>query len=163
MSFTLHSRARSWFDIVDGRAFSRSLDPAQREAAPRFLMFDAYYCCLMVGLDEGRHGRASDLEPSNFLTGYPADYRGQAELIAGLLVEAELRRQDILPDDKESIEAEMVRLLDLKSQTRLSPPGDALLNLYAAAGFERIDERMPSPSNLEDFLVAYHRIWGRDG
>lgn len=163
MSFTLHSRARTWFDIVDGRAFARSLDPAQRESGPRFLMFDAYYCCLLVGLDEGRHGRAADLEPTEFLRGYPESYRGQAELIAGLLVDAELRRQDILPDDKESIEAEMVRLLDLKSQTRLSGPGDVLLNFYAASGFKKLDDSMPSPSNLEDFLVAYHRLWGSNG
>jgi len=159
MAFKLHSRARTWFDIVDTRAFARSLDPAQREAAPRFLMFDAFYCCLLVGLDGGRQGRATDLEPTDFFRGYPESYRGQAELIAGLLVDAELRRQDILPDDKESIEAEMVRLLDLKSQTRLSPDGDELLNLYAAAGFQRMDDRMPAPNTLEDFLVGYHRLW----
>lgn len=164
MSFTLHSRARTWFDIVDQRAFSRSLDRAQRESGPRFMMFDAYYCCLLVGLDEGRHGRSADLEATSFLnSGYPESYRGQAELIAGLLVDAELRRQDILPDDKESIEAEMVRLLDLKSQTRLSGSGDVLLNLYAATGFKKLDDSMPSPSNLEDFLVAYHRLWGPNG
>lgn len=163
MSFKLHGLARTWFDIVDQRAFARSLDPAQREAAPRFIMFDAYYCCLLVGLDGRRQGRAADLEPAEFFRGYPESYRPQAELIAGLLVDAELRRQDILPDDKDSIEAEMVRLLDLKSQTRLSAAGDELLNLYAAAGFQKLDERMPAPSTLEDFLVGYHRLWSSNG
>ncbi|CAA2136849.1 hypothetical protein MBLL_00368 (plasmid) [Methylobacterium bullatum] len=159
MSFTLHARARSWFGIQDQRAFARSLDPATREIAPRVLMFDVYYCCLLLGLDGERYGRAEDLEAEEFTKVYPEAYRGQAEIIAGLLVDAELRRQEIQPEDRDSIEAEMVRLLDLKSSTRLSAEGDRLLNLYAAIGFEKLDGAIPSPDNLEDFLVAYHRIW----
>jgi hypothetical protein len=162
MSFVLHSRARAWFGVHESRCFARTTDPASRETAPRFLMFDAYYSCLLLGLDGARQGRSDSLESTVFLNGYPDSYKGQAELIAGLLVEAELRRQDIRPDDRESIEGEMVRLLDLKSATRLSDLGDRLLNLYAAAGFEILDNAVPAPDNLEDFLVAYHRLWGSD-
>lgn len=160
MSFVLHKRARSWFGIRDQRGFARSIDPSVRESTPRFLMFDAYYSCLMVGLDGERHGKPEDLEGEEFAKVYPEAYRGQAELIAGLLVSAELRRQEILPEDRETIESEMVRLLDLKSSTRLSGEGDNLLNLYAAIGFERLDDAVPEPDNLEDFMVAYHRMWG---
>lgn len=163
MSFTLHSRARTWFGIKDQRGFARTLDPATREATPRFLMFDAYYCCLLVGLDGERHGRAEDLEKDDFAKVYPEAYRGQAELIAGLLVDAELRRQEIGPEDRQSIEAEMVRLLDLKSSSRLSEDGDRLLDLYAATGFERIEAALAAPDNLEDFLVAYQRMWDANG
>lgn len=114
---------------------------------------------LAARLDGERYGRAEDLEAEEFTKVYPEAYRGQAEIIAGLLVDAELRRQEIQPEDRDSIEAEMVRLLDLKSSTRLSAEGDRLLNLYAAIGFEKLDGAIPSPDNLEDFLVAYHRIW----
>jgi hypothetical protein len=163
MSFVLHSRARSWFGIQDQRGFARTLDPATKESTPRFLMFDAYYSCLLLGLDGERHGRPEDLETDEFAKVYPEAYRGQAELIAGLLVSAELRRQEIEPEDRDSIEAEMVRLLDLKSSTRLSTEGDRLLNLYAATGFEKLDAAIPAPDNLEDFLVAYHRVWAANG
>jgi hypothetical protein len=163
MSFILHGRARSWFGIKDQRGFARTLDPATKESTPRFLLFDAYYSCLLVGLDGERHGRAEDLETDEFSKVYPEAYRGQAELIAGLLVSAELRRQEIEPEDRDSIEAEMVRLLDLKSSTRLSGEGDRLLNLYAAVGFEKLDGAMPAPDNLEDFMVAYHRLWNANG
>lgn len=161
MSFTLHNRARSWFGIQEGRAFSRTSAPSKD--APRFLMFDAFYCCLLLGLDLRRHGRNENLETAEFYRGYPEEYRSQAELIAGLLVDAELARQDIHENDRQTIEQEMVRLLDLRSTTRLSSEGDQLLNLYAAAGFEKLEDRIPPPDNLEDFMVAYHALWSSNG
>lgn len=161
MSFYLHNRARSWFGIQDTRAFARTTAPSKE--AVRFLMFDAFYCCLLVGLDMRRHGKEEQLEPAEFTKVYPEDYRSQAELIAGLLVDAELARQDIREDDGPAIEQEMVRLLDLKSSTRLSSEGDDYLNLYAAAGFEKLEERIPPPDNLEDFMVAYHSVWSANG
>ena len=158
MSFTLHSGVRPFFGFDEGgKAFSKS----SGAASPRFQMFDAYYSCLLLGLDRGRHGRREDLEAKTFLAlgGYPETHRGQAEVIAGLLVDAELRRQDILPDDRDSIEGEMVRLLDFRSATRLSGTGVELLDLYAAAGFDRLHGGMMRPDALEEFLVAYHRLW----
>ncbi|KVK54333.1 hypothetical protein BCY90_15600 [Agrobacterium deltaense] len=161
MSFFLHNRARSWFGIQDARAFARTTTPSKD--ATRFLMFDAFYCCLLVGLDMRRHGKGEQLEANEFIKGYPEDYRSQAELIAGLLVDAELARQDIREDDRQSIEQEMVRLLDLRSVTRLSDEGDKYLNLYAAAGFEKLEERISPPDNVEDFMVAYHSVWNLNG
>lgn len=159
MSFFLHQGVRSWFGIQEGRVFAKNPDLLAREAGSRFIMFDAYYCCLLLGLDSRRRGQAENLESPEFLKDYPEIYRPQAELIAGLLVDAELARQNIKQDDREAIEAEMVRLLDLKSSTRLSAKGDELLNLYAASGFERLSGELPPADNLEDFLVAYHRLW----
>lgn len=161
MSFYFHNRLRGWFGIQDTRVFARTTLPSRDTA--RFFMFDAYYCCLLVGLDLRRHGREENLESAEFLRVYPDQFRSQAELIAGLLVDAELSRQGILEDDRDSIEQEMVRLLDLKSATRLSAQGDRLLNLYAAAGFERLEDRMPAPNNVEDFMVAYHGLWNSNG
>lgn len=156
MSFYLHIRARPWFGIKEGVPFAQTSSPGK---STRFLMFDAFYCCLLVGLDLRRHGKGEQLEPSEFTKGYPEDYRSQAELIAGLLVDAELARQDIREDDKQSIEQEMVRLLDLSSVTRLSDEGDRYLNLYAEAGFEKLEERIPAADNVEDFMVAYNSVW----
>jgi hypothetical protein len=158
MSFVLPANLRSFFGFEGARAFSRSSDP-RRDAAARFLMFDAYYCCLLLGLDSRRLGDDSKLEADKFIEAYPESFKGQAELIAGLLVDAELNRLEIDLEDRARIEKEMVRLLDLTSPTRLSADGDRLLNRYAVSGFERLRDSMVAPDNVDDFLVGYHALW----
>jgi hypothetical protein len=145
MSFVLHQ---------SGRAFFRAII-----APPKFLMFDAYYCCLMVGLDARTVGSPEDLEAEVFVNGYPEDFKGQGDIIAGLLLDAELDRKDIQADDKTSIEREMVKLVDPTSPTRLNAEGNKLLNLYAASGFALIQDKMMPPASVEEFLIAYHRYW----
>ena len=140
MSFVLPTGLRTFLGFDErGKPFSRSTLP-KREAAPRFIMFDAYYCCLLLGLDASQLGTEGGSEDSNFLNAYPDAYKGQAELIAGLLVEAELRRLDIGPENREDIEREMVRLLDLVSphpaqrKWRQTPQSLRCHGLPAAAG-----------------------------
>ncbi|RON79115.1 hypothetical protein [Pseudomonas fluorescens] len=158
MSFQAPVGMRSFFNFDSNRMFARSIEP-KRELAPRFLLFDAYYCCLLLGLDARHLGDEKNIEQEKFLDSYPDSYKGQAELIAGLLVDAELTRREVASDNRTDIERVMVRLLDLTSSTRLSAEGDRLLNRYAASGFDRIRETITSPENLEDFLVAYYGIW----
>jgi hypothetical protein len=158
MSFVLPLQLRSFLGFVGARPFAKTADPS-RESAGRFLMFDAYYCCLLLGLDLRRLGEESQLEAEKFIDSYPDSFKGQAELVAGLLVDAELNRLSIQPDDRVGIEREMVHLLDLTSSTRLSADGDKLLNRYAVSGFERLREALLPPENLEEFLVAYHDLW----
>lgn len=145
MSFLLGQSGRSFFHSI--------VSPT------RFRMFDAFYCCLMVGLAAREVGTADDLDAEPFLANYPDDMRAQADLIAGLLIDAELERKQILPDDKEAIEKEMTKLIDPTSTSRLNAEGDKLLNLYAAAGFALLKDKLMPPADLEDFLVAYDRVW----
>ena len=160
MSFTLPANARTFFGFEGQRAFARS-QSAKRDSSTRFLLFDAFYCCMLLGLDQARLGDENRLEPAYFIIGYPEPYKGQAELIAGLLVDAEIRRLGIQPDDRDDIERQMVHLLDLSSPSRLSADGDDLLNRYAVSGFDRLKTAMTECDNLEDFLVGYHRIWAQ--
>jgi len=161
VSFFLPTGVRSFFSFEGQRAFAKT--PRRRDATPRFLMFDAYYFSLLLGLREGRLGDANRLEAQSFFDAYPDNYRAQAELIAGLLVDSELRRLQIGIGDRADIERQMVLLLDLTSTTRLSGHGDQLLNRYAVAGFDVLQDGIMPPDNLEDFLVAYHALWaGKD-
>jgi hypothetical protein len=162
VSFVLPANLRTFFGFEGARAFSRSTDP-RRDAVARFLMFDAYYCCLLLGLDSRRLGDETKLEADKFIEAYPESFKGQAELIAGLLVDAELNRLEIDLEDRTRIEKEMVRLLDLTSSTRLSADGDRLLNRYAVSGFERLRDSMVAPDNVDDFLVGYHALWDESG
>ena len=148
MSFVMHQGARSFFRSA--------------LANPKFLMFDAYYCCLMAGLNARLLGVAEDLESDAFINGYPDDFRSQADIIAGLLLDAELDRKAIQPEDRASIEREMVKLVDPASVTRLNAEGNKLLNMYAGAGFGLLQNAMLPPASVEDFLIAYHQFWHKE-
>jgi hypothetical protein len=116
----------------------------------------------MVGIDARKLGIKEDLESEVFLNGYPEDYKGQADIIAGLLIDAELDRKAIEPENKASIEREMTRLVNPTATTRLSDTGNDLLNLYAASGFKLIQDNMMAPASIEEFLVAYYQLWHRE-
>lgn len=151
MSFIFPKGARDFFKGID------------KQGGQKFIMFDQYYCCLLAGIESRRIGSEEDLEGEPFINAYPEDYRVQADIIAGLLIDAELDRKAIALEDKASIEQEMVKLLNPTSATRLSEEGNRLLNLYAAEGFRLVHDRMMPPAGLEEFLVAYHGFWHGEG
>lgn len=121
--------------------------------------FDKYYLCLLIGLDHRRLGQPTDLEVDEFIRAYPQDYSAQAEMVAGLLIDAELDRQAIGAEDRDSIQQVMLRLLDHNSPTGLSDTGSQMLNQYAAGGLSILRDRLPSPQSLPEFLRAYVQIW----
>ena len=127
----------------------------------RFMDIDKYYACLMLGLRAGQLGRDDDLGPS-FLAagaGYPDAYRETADLIAGLLVDAEIRRNNINLSDGDQIERETVKLLQPRSALGLSDKGIELLNRYAARGFEYLRSELGAPRSLDVFLLGYASVW----
>ncbi len=128
----------------------------------RFMDIDKYVACLMLGLRAGELGREEDLTTSSFLApgaSYPDAYKPAADFISGLLVDAEIRRNNISPNDRNQIEAETVKLLQPRSAMGLSEKGIDFLNLYAARGFEHLQAEMGAPRSLEVFLLEYARIW----
>lgn len=151
MAFQLPKESRDYF---------RHLLRRSNDAARFDTFFDFYYLCLIVGLDRQAIAKDSDLESEKFVERYPSDYQNQADVIAGLLISAELCRKDIEKDNRSSIEKEILRLLDHQSSTRLSEEGMRLLNLYSAWGFKVIRERIVPPQTLEEFLALYHHdVW----
>lgn len=148
MNFRLPARARPFFKPIDQR--------------PRWLIFDSWYVCMLLGLRARKLGSADELEPEYFFDAYPEEFKPQADFIAGLLIDAELYRNNIDVGDKVSVEHEMVLLLDPQRSTGLSELGVDLLNKYAVAGFAIIDEAMIPPASIEDFLVRYSAMWAED-
>ena len=133
-----------------------------RLAGVRFMDIDKYYACLMLGLRVGELGRENDVAPRSFLAagaGYPDAYKPTADLIAGLLVDAEIRRNKINAQDRDQIESETVKLLQPRSAMGLSDKGVELLNRYAARGFEYLKSELGAPRRLEVFLIEYGRVW----
>lgn len=123
--------------------------------------FDQFYLCLLVGLDDARPAEESDLETAEFTRNYTVPYRPFAPVTAGLLVEAEIRRQGG-ENSKEALQREFANLIDMEGGgTHLNGEGTTLLSRYAARGFELIRD-IPRPSTLEDFLVTYYQRWGEE-
>ncbi|MDP2450747.1 MAG: hypothetical protein Q8M93_04740 [Polaromonas sp.] len=143
----------------EGRIFFKALIGARETGAARFLMFDAYYACLMIGLDARKLGQEDEIEGEPFLPGYPDVFQSQSDIIAGLLIDAELDRKAIDATDRSSVEDAMIKLLNPGSPTRLSTAGDKLLDLYAGYGLRLLQDKMLPPSNVDEFLVAYRVFW----
>ncbi|WP_282158724.1 hypothetical protein [Shimia thalassica] len=162
MSFILHKEARDYFGYRDQRMFHGT--PKEQDRSRELLLFDAYYACLLAGTCLSGLGLESDLESANFIDGYPEVFRSSKEFIAGLIVEAELRRLDTEDYSGRDFEREIAKLLDVNSPTRLSAgAGIAKANLYAAGGFGFIAENLqPKPVSAQEFLLRFHDLWERE-
>lgn len=162
MSFVLHKGVRDYFGYRDQRMFHST--PKEQDRSRDLLLFDAYYGCLLVGTCLSGLGDESDLESTNFIDGYPEPFRDSKEFIAGLIVEAELRRLDTENYSDRDFEREIAKLLDVNSPTRLSDEtGIAKANLYAAGGFEFILEKLqPKPVSAQEFLLRFHDLWEQE-
>lgn len=146
MGFKLPKEARDYFKYID-----------QRENKFKTI-FDKYYLCLMIGFCGERLGKTEEYENADFLESYPQAYADKAPLITGLLINAEMNRQGISSEDRISVEGLILHLIDNNSSTKLSEKSIDLLNSYAAAGMNIIKEKIAQTSDLETFLVHYHRL-----
>lgn len=149
MSFHLPSEARKFFRGVIDR----------QPSGGRFILFDAYYLCVLLGLKHRKLGAEDELEADNFIGHYPDQYRPQADFVAGLLIDAEIDREQLKANDKAGIERKMIHLLNPSSPTGLSLDGSKLLNRYAVGGLMQLEEDMTPPAKLEDLLVRYADLW----
>ena len=160
MVFRLSDDAKKYFSKLDERVADTKLD---------LIMFDKYYACLMLGLKRYSIAPTPDSigklgEP--FLAndaGYPGPYKGIGDMVAGLLIEAELKRKKIGYKDREEIETQTTSLLEPHSPVRLSEQGIKLLNRYAAKGFEIIrEESLGAPRSILEFLMSYKALMAKN-
>ncbi|WP_163853510.1 hypothetical protein [Paenibacillus elgii] len=146
MGFKMPKDAREYFKLIDRGNF-------------RFkIMYDKYFICLMMGLKCGRLGSSEQLESGDFLDYYPELYADKSDLIIGLLIDAEMRRQGIVAEDRPGVESLILKLISHNSNTRLSEQGVELLNLYAAYGLDVIRDKITKTAELETFLVHYYNL-----
>jgi hypothetical protein len=149
MGFILSEKALDYYKAVNNR----------KDQGPKYtIMFDLYYLVLMMGLNNRKLGGPDQIKNAPFIDYYPEVYRDKAELIAGLLIDAEMVRKGIKPDDRKSVEKLMLQLIDHMSVTKLSQKGIELLNLYAAGGTNFIYDNISITHELELFLVNYFEL-----
>lgn len=151
MSLRLTEDAASFFAKID----------TQPIKGVRFLDIDKFYACLMLGFQAGKLVNEPTLLSPFLPTGatYPDAYQPYDSYLLGLLVEAEIRRRNLDPTDRDLIEQETVKLLDPRSPLGLSEDGIRFMNNYAAKGFDILRDAMAPPRGVDDFLVAYADLW----
>lgn len=137
--------------------------PIMKSSQKFELAFDYYYLCLLVGILAGKLGRDEDVKDQYLVDSYPGPYKTKRGVLAGLLIEAEMRRQDILPQDRQRLQ-QLILTLTSHNDTFLSEEGVNFLNLYAAGGMELIEDNIPTKTaSLPTFLTLYHQLIDRLG
>jgi hypothetical protein len=146
MGFKMPKDAREYFKLIDKSDFKFKI------------MFEKYYMCLMIGLKYAKLGQSNKSEAGDFIDYYPEIYADKSDLIIGLLIDAEMRRQDISAEDRPGVEGLILKLINHNSNTRLSEHGIELLNLYAVFGLEVIREKISKTAEMETLLVHYFNL-----
>lgn len=152
MHFKISKKAQAYFDnIIRLEGYKGS------DSNNKFLQFDVYYCCALVGIAAGqRDDNTADFQ--DIIDKYPAAYFSCRAQIAGLIVTAESRRLGI---DLSSPELETVLLSYLSSNnTLLSDDGVKALNAYSLKGYHLIEEQLmcDKPLTREEFLDAFNMV-----
>ena len=111
-------------------------------------MFDLYYLCFMVGLACGRTNPDDIKGVAPFIQNFPEDYQSVQDLLVGLLVMSEIRKNSIDLSNKTQVRSEISRLIHPSTSTGLTSDGHALMNAYASGGFDFMLE-----SHLNQSLV----------
>lgn len=144
MAFSLSKAAKEYFKKIDDASKTGKFES----------MWDYYYLCLMAGFKDGRLGDDPNVE--EFYKEFHSSYDSSKYQIMASLVSAEIRRQGIINADAEEIRKLMLNLLDKDATTKISKDGLKLMNRYADRGFKLITEKIPQPSELDEFIKNYY-------
>ena len=136
-------------------AKKESGEPVDEKDKNKFIQFDVYYCCALIGMAAGQIDEDTS-ELKDLVERYPVQYRDCKAQIAGLLVASEARRLGI---DTQSSKLEQIMLQYLSNNdTLLSEDGIKTLNAYALKGYRLITDYplFDKPTSREEFLDAFN-------
>lgn len=150
MHFKIAKSAQSYFYNIMNLEGSHAAEDKNK-----FIQFDVYYCCALIGMAAGQIDEdSSDLK--DLVDKYPTQYRECKAHIAGLLIASEAQRLGI---DTQSPKLEQIMLQYLSNNdTLLSEEGIKTLNAYALKGYHLIQEYplIDKPTSREEFLDAFN-------
>ncbi len=150
MHFKISKSAQSFFANIINFSGSHGAEDKNK-----FIQFDVYYCCALIGMAAGELDEdSSDL--NDMVEKYPKQYADCKAQIAGLLVATEAKRQGIDPQSPK-LEQLMLQYLS-NDDTLLSEEGIKALNAYSLKGYHLLNE-FPLEDKLntrEEFLDAFN-------
>jgi hypothetical protein len=116
--------------------------------------FDLFYLCLLLGLADGKPEKVENAP--EFVNNFVTEYQGVQNIIIGLMILAELSRQGINAEEKESVRKVFSQYVDPKAPANLSDAGESKLNEYASRGFDILSKEIPTvPYDETEFLRQY--------
>lgn len=150
MHFKMAQDVRSYFSAIMNQGGSHSSDDKNK-----FIMFDAYYCCALLGMAKCETD-PDETNMQDIIQGYPGPYRDSKAYIAGLLVATEVKRSGI-EIQSSSLENVMLKYLTSEDDTLLTDYGVKKLNAYSLRGARILQDLMPDkPTSREEFLLQFN-------
>lgn len=156
MHFKMAQDVRSYFGNIVNTGGSHG-----SEDRNKFLMFDPYYCCALIGMAACE----IDTDETGFVDivqEYPGAYRDSKAYIAGLLVASEVKRKfqgvDIRTIKSETLEGVMLEYLTSEDDTLLTDAGVRMLNAYSRRGARIYQELFSPPTTREEFLMGFNTV-----
>ena len=145
MAFQISNEARKYFQKINDNSKTGQFE----------IIWDYYYLCLMVGFRSGE--LCVDVtELSEFIDKFPKSYNSNKfQIISGLIL-SEINRQGLVQTDSEGIRKLMLELLDNDARTKISNEGLKRMNMYAEKGFILINEKIPEPMEMSEFIRRYY-------
>ena len=150
MHFKLSKSAQTFFGNIINLEGSHGTEDKNK-----FLQFDVYYCCALIGMAAVQLDSDTD-DLKDLVDRYPKPYATYRSHIAGLLVATEAKRLSV---DLQSPKLEDIILKYLSDEsTMLSEEGINTLNAYALKGYHLICEYhlVDKPTSREEFLEAFN-------
>lgn len=157
MHFKMAQDVRSYFGNIINTGGSHG-----SEDKGKFLMFDPYYCCALIGMAACEIDK-DDAGFMDIIEGYPSAYRESKAYIAGLLVASEIKREfggvDIRTIKSATLENIMLHYLTSENDTLLTEDGVRQLNAYSRRGARIYQELYPDrPTTREEFLTSINKV-----
>lgn len=132
------------------------------EDKSKFIMFDPYYCCALIGMAACEIDTDESGSTSYFAQEYPGPYRDNKAYIAGLLVASEVKRRyqdiDVRAIKSETLEKIMLEYLTSENDILLTDKGISTLNAYSRQGARIYQEMFSPPTTREEFLLGFYTI-----
>lgn len=147
MSFRLREDAEKWFSEI-------------AKQPPFRAMFDMYYFCLVLGLATGRLDKeGASSETIELVDYFIEDYKAAQRCLMGMLILAELKRQNVSLNEKKRVQEIIHSLIDPNSHSNLTQFGFQQSNAYASGGYDYLfEKRAQKPYGAGQFLRDYKRL-----
>ena len=154
MEFRIRKDARDWFKYIKG---DLSALPGTSSAPD----FDAFYFCFIAGIAAIRKKEATTGETAELVENFPGPYRRRGRLLVALFLSRELEYLGVAVTEKQSVHAEISRLVRSTSVNFLSDEGVREFNKYSHGGYDVLSDWFEDkPRALETFIRAFRQKVG---
>jgi len=147
--FKLHKGADKWCSKLKIGSGSKDSSDAIKTK------LDFFYLCFLLGVSKGQQLYPSVGQTVDIIDHWTKEFVDYRDLMIGVLLFGSLDSQKIkiTKDNKALIQSELNKLIDGNSVVRMSSDGMGLINAYAYAGFEIMQDEDAGVGYAEDQIT----------